>query len=174
MSYKQFLETGKIVATHGIAGEVRIQPWCDEAELLTEFDAFYFDAAGKTQRTVERARVHKNVVVVKFKGVDSVEEAQSLRNQIVYIDREELELPEGTYFIQDLIGLEVLDADDPQTVYGTLCEVSQPGANDVYHIRRPDGTENLIPAIPDVVVQTDLDGNRMFIRPLKGLFDDED
>lgn len=174
MAYKQFLETGKIVTTHGIAGEVRVQPWSDEPAFLTEFDRFYFDSEGRADRAVERARVHKNVVVVKFEGVDTVEEAQKLRNRVIYIDRDELELPEGTFFIQDLIGVEVRDADDPDKVYGKLTEVSQPGANDVYHVLSPENREYLVPAIPDVVIDTDLENGRMLIRPLKGLFDDED
>lgn len=169
---KRFLETGKIVTTHGIAGEVRVYPWCDAPDFLLGFDTLYLDR-GRQPVQVENARVHKNIVILKLAGVDTMDDALLLRNKILYIDRDDVELEEGEYFVQDLIGLAVLDADTGRE-YGTLTEVSQTGANDVYHIRRDGGPERLIPAIPDVVVQTDIDGGRMLIRPLKGLFEDED
>lgn len=173
MAYQRFLETGQIVSTHGIKGEVRIQPWCDDSAFLTEFDSFYLDKQGKNSIMVESARVHKNVVVAKLQGIDTMEQAQKMRNCILYIDREELELPEDTYFIQDLIGLTVKNIDTGK-VYGKLTQVSQPGANDVYHITDDQKKERLIPAIPDVVIRTDLKDSIMEIRPLKGLFEDED
>ena len=84
-----------------------------------------------------------------------------------------MDLEEGEYFIQDLIGLEVVDADTGES-YGKLSDVSQTGANDVYHISKPGEKEKYIPAIKQVVIETDVDGGVMKIRPLKGLFDDED
>lgn len=169
---KKFLETGKIVTTHGVAGEVRVYPWCDGPDFLLGFDTLYLDK-GKQPVRVENARVHKNIVILKLAGVDTMDDALLLRNKVLYIDRDDVELAEGEYFVQDLIGLVVLDADTGRE-YGVLTEVSQTGANDVYHVRRADGPERLIPAIPDVIVQTDIDGGRMLIRPLKGLFEDED
>ena len=83
---------------------------------------------------------------------------------------DQVELEEGTYFIADLIGLKVVDADDPDKVYGTLTQVSATGANDVYHILFPDGKTYYIPAIPQVVIETDIEGGVMKIRPLEGLF----
>ena len=102
-----------------------------------------------------------------------MDDAQKLRNRILFAAREDFELEEGTYFIQDLLGLEVLDADSGKR-YGIISDVTQTGANDVYHIKGEDGKEVLIPAIADVVLETDVDGGVMRIRPLKGLFDDED
>lgn len=168
---KQYLEIGQIVTTHGVMGEVRVKPWCDSPELLCEFDRLFFDG-GKTTVGVERARVHKNVVILKLEGINTMDDAQKLRNRVLYCSRDDFELDEGTYFIQDLLGLRVEDADTAE-VYGELCDVTQTGANDVYHIRRENGSVVLIPAIPDVIVKTDADGGVMLIRPLKGLFDDE-
>ena len=113
------------------------------------------------------------MVLLKLQGTDTLEAAQALRNQILYADRADMPLEEGEYFIQDLIGLTVVDADTGEE-YGTLSDVSQTGANDVYHISKPGESEKLIPAIRDVVVETDVDGGVMRIRPLKGLFDDAD
>mgnify|MGYP000604416057 FL=1 len=100
--------------------------------------------------------------------------AQTLRNRVLYVNRDDIELEENTYFIQDLIGCHVVDYEDPQKEYGVLVEVSQTGANDVYHIKDEAGKIVLIPAIPDVIRMTDVDSQRIEITPLKGLFDDED
>ena len=98
------------------------------------------------------------------------EQAETLRNQILYLNREDVELEEGTYFIQDLIGLDVIDADNG-TAYGTLKDVLQTGANDVYVVQAEGGKELLIPAIPDVIVETNIEEHCMKIRPLEGLLD---
>lgn len=167
---KQFLEIGKIVTTHGIKGEVRVQAWCDAPEMLCEFDEFYINE-GKSTIEIDSARVHKNVVVMKLHGVDTVNDANLYRNQVLYIDREDLELPEDTYFIQDLMGLQVVDANDGHR-YGEIVDITQTGANDVYHIKTPDGQVILVPAIADVVRRTDIENQVMEIVPLLGLFED--
>lgn len=166
---KQYLEIGKIVNVHGLRGDVKVVPWCDAPEFLCEFDTLYL---GKAQKpvTVTAARLQKGNVLLHLEGVDTAEAAEALRNQVLYMDRDEVELEEGVYFIQDLIGLEVLDADTGKS-YGKLSDVMQTGANDVYEIRDETGKTVLIPAIPDVVQETDLDGGIMRIRPLEGLFD---
>ncbi len=169
---KRFLETGKIVTTHGIKGEVKVQPWCDDPVIFTELDRLYLDK-GKKEIKIDGARLQKNMVLLKINGVDDMDAAQSMRGKVLYLNRDDIELEEGEYFIQDLIGLKVIDADS-QKEYGELIEVSETGANDVYHIKFADGSIKLIPAIKDVVIQTDIDENLMRIRPLAGLFDDED
>ena len=170
---KQFLEIGKIVTTHGIAGEVRAQAWCDSNEFMTQFEELYFDQ-GKTKIKIEHARVHKNVVILKIQGVHDMNTAQTLRNKILYLNRDDVQLEDGAYFIQDLIGMDVLDYNDPSIVYGQVQEITETGANDVYHIKTLDDRIVLIPAIPDVIRAVDSDQNQILITPLKGLFDDED
>ena len=165
---KRFLEIGKIVAVQGLKGEIRVDPWCDSPDFLCEFEQLYFNK-GETPVTVVRARPHKNIVLMKIEGVDTPEEAQKLRGKILYMDREDVELEEGCYFVQDLIGLEVIDADD-NTVYGKLSQVTATGANDVYHIKNGEN-EYLIPAIPDVIVKTDIENGQLLIRKMEGLFD---
>ena len=165
---KKYLEIGKIVSVFGLKGEVKVQPWCDSPDFLCEFDVLYYKSG--TPVEVEKARVQKNIVVMKIKDCNTVEEAQKLRNRILYMDRDDVELEEGAFFVQDLIGLRVIDADTGEE-YGELTEVSETGANDVYHIKRPDGSFAYIPAIPDVVKETDPEGGIMKITPLEGLFD---
>ncbi|MBR6103272.1 MAG: 16S rRNA processing protein RimM [Ruminococcus sp.] len=165
---KKYLEIGKIVSVFGLKGEVKVQPWCDSPDFLCEFDVLYYKSG--TPVEVEKARVQKNIVVMKIKDCNTVEEAQKLRNRVLYMDRDDVELEEGAFFVQDLIGLRVIDADTGEE-YGELTEVSETGANDVYHIKRPDGSFAYIPAIPDVVKETDPEGGIMKITPLEGLFD---
>ncbi len=167
---KQFLETGVIVTTHGIKGEFKINPWSDTPDFITEFKTLYLDE-GKTELVIEKSRVHKNTVLVKAKGIDTPEDAVKLRNKTVYINRDDANIDEDAYFIQDLIGLQVIDVDNGK-LYGTLCDVTQTGANDVYHIDA-DGKLLLVPAIEQVVIEINLEQNKMLIRPLEGLFDDE-
>jgi len=169
---KELIECGKIVSTQGIRGEVRVTPWCDDASFLCKIKTF-FAKGGELKLISESARVNKNVVVIKFAGVNSVEEAQALRNHVLYIERKNIKLEEGSYLIRDLIGLSVINAETKKE-YGRLCDVTQTGANDVYHIKTEDGKQLLFPAIKDVIKKTDIDGGVMEILPLKGLFDDED
>lgn len=167
---KQFLETGKITGTHGLKGEVRVQPWADSPEFLAEFDELYLDKGAKKVE-ITAARVHKNMLIMKIKGVDSIEEADRLRNKVLYMNRDDVELDEDTYFVQDLIGLEVLDDDTGEHI-GVLADVSETGANDVYHIKDDNGKETLIPAIPDVIKAVSPEEGTMRIFKMKGLFDE--
>lgn len=164
----RFLETGKIVGTHGIKGEVRVQPWADSPDFLCTFDKLYFDDKGSNALVVERSRSHKNIVIMKIKGVDSIETAERLRNKILFMDREEVDIGDN-YFIADLIGCDVFDADTDKKL-GNISDVSQTGANDVWHIKNDKG-EFLIPAIEDVVIDVDVDSGSVKIRPLAGIFD---
>ncbi len=168
---KEFLEIGKFVGTHGVRGMVRIQPWSDDGEFLTGFKNFYLDN-GKTKITMSKITPHGNVVIAQVKGVDSIDEAEKLRGQVLYIKRDDAHLPEGRYFVSEIIGSQVYDADTDAPL-GTLTDVSPTGANDVWHIKSGE-KEYLVPAIPDVIVNVDIDNDIVKIRPLKGIFDDED
>ncbi|MCQ2417365.1 MAG: ribosome maturation factor RimM [Oscillospiraceae bacterium] len=169
---KQYLEIGKIVNVHGLNGVVKIMPWCDSAEFLCEFEMLY---RGKEHvpMNIEKASVQKNMALVKFEGIDTPEAANALRNTVLYMDREDVELDDDTYFIQDLIGMDVKDADNGK-IYGKLNDVLQTGANDVYEIKTESGKMLLAPVIPEVVLQIDFDADTILIRPLEGLFDDAD
>lgn len=169
---QKFLECGRVVAVHGLKGDLRVQSWGNTPEDLCAFDTLYFDKGAQAVR-VEQARVQKNVVLLKLEGVDTLEQAQQLRGRVLYMDREQDTLEPGQYYLQDLLGLRVIDADSGEQ-YGELCDVTATGANDVYHIRFADGSVNLIPAIPQVIVSVDPDGGEMKIRPLPGLFDPEE
>lgn len=168
---KRYLECGKIVSAHGVRGEVRVQPWCDSPEYLCKFRTIYLQN-GENPLTVERARPDKNMVLLKLKGFDTLDDAVTLRGRILYIDRKDAPADDG-YFIQDLIGLSVIDADSGKC-WGTLKDVLRTGANDVYEIAGENGKQLLAPAIPDVIIQINIPESVILIRPLKGLFEDED
>lgn len=167
---KQFLEAGKIVNTHGIKGEVKIMPYCDSPELFCEFDRFFM-GRDFNEINVERSRVQKNMVIAKLEGINTPEDAEKFRNKMLYMHRDDLELDEDTFFIQDLIGMTVKNADTGR-VYGVIDDVLQTGANDVYSIKGENKTY-LIPAIADVIAETDLENDIMLIHELEGLFDED-
>ncbi len=169
---KQFLEAGKIVGTHGVAGMVRIQSWCDSNEFFCEFKELFLSDNGTGEIFVLSSKPHGNVVIAKLKGYDSIEAAETLRNKIVYVNRSQMNLEEGAYLIQDLIGCSVFDIDNG-ALLGKICDVSKTGANDVWHIEN-GGKEYLIPKIADIVKQVDIDNEKVIIKPIKGIFDDED
>lgn len=169
---KQYLDTGKIVGTHGIKGEVRIEHWSDSPEFLCAFKKLYLDEKGQSFIEV-KSRPHKNIALAKIKGVDTIESAEKFRGKIVYINRDDIVLDEGVYFVQDLIGLEVKDADSG-VVYGKITDVLRTGANDVYEITDSENKKYLAPVIDEVIEEINVDGGFVLIRPMKGIFDDED
>lgn len=170
---KDFLAVGQIVGTHGVRGEMRINPWADSPDFLKQFKTLYYDSEGKSSVKVISARPHGNIVLMKLDGIDTVEAASAMRNKKLYMRRSDARLGDGVYFIEELIGCDVFDADDSEKRYGVISDVSETGANDVWHIKADDDREYLIPAIPSVVIDTDVRKNRVLIRPMKGIFDDE-
>lgn len=165
------IETGKIVNTHGIRGEVKLNPWTSDVSRLLNFEELFID--GKSY-IIENSRFHKNVLIIKFKGIDDIETAEKLKNKIVTADASLFELKEGEFFIRDLIGVNVYDADS-KVFYGKITDVLQPGANDVYELSDTDNEGNIlkryIPAIKDCIINTDIKNKVMAIRPIEGLFD---
>ena len=171
---QNYLEIGQIVGTHGVRGELRVNPWCDSPDFFKGFKKLYFDKNGAQPVNVLSCRPHGNIVLLCLEGVTGVEAASALKGKVLFINRKDAALPEGRYFISDLIGCKAIDADNSAVGYGTLCDISETGANDVWHIKGADGREYLLPAIADVVIETDIENGIVRIRPLKGIFNDED
>ena len=163
---QDFLEVGKITNTHGIMGEVRVEPWADSPDFLCKFKTLY---VGKTQWPiqVERARVHKNMAIIKFEGITDMNSALAMKNQVLYIARRDVDLPAGHFFLADLIGLEVREA-DTGNVLGHIAEVLTPPANNVYVVKG-GARDLLIPAVPDFVLETNVDAGYMTVRLIEGL-----
>lgn len=168
---KQYLEAGRIVGTHGVRGEMRMECWCNDPRFLSGFKRLYLDHGA--QELSVSCRPHKRLVLVTVKGVDTIEKAELYRGKVLYIDRDDAVLPQGEHFVQDIIGLSVIDADTHE-VYGSVTDVLRTGSNDVYEMKDSDGRMVYIPVIPDVIDRLDIDGGAVYIHPIKGLFDDED
>ena len=148
----QYLEVGKITNVHGVMGEVRVQPWADSPEFLCKFKTLYVDQSHWPIQ-VERARVHKNMVIIKFQGICDVPSALAMRNAILYIDRKDAHLPQGAFFLADIYGLEARDAQSGQ-VLGKVEDILTLPANNVYVIRGGE-RELMIPAVRN---ETGMDG----------------
>ena len=158
------LESGEIVNTHGIRGEVKINPWCDAPDFLLDFDEFYID--GKAV-VVKAARVHKNCVLATLKGVNDINTAMALRGKIISVNKDDVELEEGQYFISDLIGLEVYDT-ETSSVVGKISDVLNLPANDAYVVC--DGSnEYMIPVVKEFVLGVDLDVKRVTVKLIPGM-----
>ena len=112
----EFLETGEIVNTHGVRGEIKIMPWADSPGFLCQFDTLYID--GKAVKVLS-SRVHKTAVLCTLEGVDSVEKAMKLKGKVVSLRREQIQLPEGYHFLVDLVGLKAIDAATGEVHYET-------------------------------------------------------
>lgn len=167
-----YLELGKIVSTHGVKGELRVQYWCDSPEFFKSFDRVYLGKNGADERYVVSARPHGNIMLLTLEGVDDLDKANALRGRTVYVKREDAPLPSGRYFIAELIGCAVRDFDDHDTVYGVVKDVTNTGASDIWHIEK-DGELYLLPSIPEIVKEVDVENNVAFIKPIPGIFGEE-
>ena len=162
------LEIGKIVTTHGIRGEVKIQPWCDEPELFDELEYLFIEGE---KYNIVRNRFHKTCQIVQLENVNSIDDAERFKNQIVYINRDALELPEGRYYIADIEGLTVKEQNG--RILGVVDEIIKTGSNDVYSLKDTFNKKPvLIPVIEGVVLETNIDGGYIVVKLPKGLIDD--
>ena len=159
---ERFIEAGEIVNTHGVRGEVKILPWTDSAEFLVAFRTLYID--GRPVK-VRSSRVHKQTVLASLEGVEDVNAAMRLKGRRVFIDRADAKLPEGGYFIQDIIGAEVV-TEDGESI-GKLAEVMDAPASMIYVVRGE--RERLIPAVPEFILKTDADAGIITVRLIEGM-----
>ncbi|MCL2839017.1 MAG: ribosome maturation factor RimM [Oscillospiraceae bacterium] len=157
------IEIGKIVNTHGIRGEVKVTPWCDDPTIYCDLSYFY--AAGQKYEIL-RARVHKSSVIIELDGVVGIDAAIAMRNKVITIERDVLgDLDDGVYYICDLIGVAV-ENDDGQAL-GNIKDVIKTGSNDVYVLT----SGVLVPALKDVILEVDITEKRMTVRLPDGLLD---
>lgn len=167
---KEYIESGKFVGTHGVRGTLRVQPWCDSPDFLLAFKkVFLKEKEGFSPIKVKSSKVHGNVVLMDIENVTSIEDAEKLRNKVLYVSRKEIKLEEGQYLICDLLGCKVYDS-KTNALLGEISDVSKTGANDVWHIKSGE-KEYLIPVIPSVVEKVDTENEKIVITPLDGIFD---
>ncbi len=160
---------GEILKPWGYRGEVKVQILTDFPKRLAKLKTAYLGTDARVVQ-VERARLHSGFALMKFAGVDTPEAAARLRGQVVQIPAEEAApLPAGQYYHHQIIGLEVFTAEGARL--GTVEEILETGANDIYLVRRDDGREVLLPAIQDVIQEIDLAHQRMVVQLMPGLLD---
>ena len=163
---EDLLQVGVVTTTHGVRGEVKVFPTTDDPARFKKLKNVILDD-GKTQRDMEISGVKffKNMVILKFKDLDDMNEAQKLRQAKLFVTRDNaVELQENEYFIADLIGMQVVS--DEGEELGEISDVLQTGANDVYVIQKEKQADILVPAIKDCIINVDLEQNIMTVHLL--------
>lgn len=164
------IKVGKIVSAVGIKGEVKVYPYTDYPERFEELEGVYADGEWLE---IDRVRYQKNMAVIKFTGTDDRNAAEALRDRYLTIDKKDLrQLDEDEYFIFDLIGLQAQKEDG--TFLGTVSDVIQNTAQDLYEITAENGRKYLIPAVREFVTDIDINHGIMRIKPIEGLFGDQE
>ena len=165
-------QVGAIIKAHGVRGEVKVFPMTDDVNRFRKLSEIIVQKKSGAEQTlgVEAARFFKNTVILKLKGIDTMDEAELYRGSSLFVTRENaVPLSENEYFIADLIDLAV--STDNGEVLGTLTDVLSTGANDVYEVTSDTGKKYLIPAIRDCIMDVNINDGTMTIHPLPGLLD---
>lgn len=165
------LRVGVITTTHGVKGEVKVFPTTDDPERFRDLRKVYLTRNANTLETeIQSVKFFKQFVILKFKGIETMNDAELYRNYEIWIDRADgVELEEDEYYIADLLGMEVCLEDGSH--FGTLKDVLETGANDVYIVETDDGKEVLLPAIRDCVQSVSPEENKMIVHIMEGLLD---
>ena len=163
MEKNAFIEAGRIVNTHGVQGEVKIEVWLDSPKFFKSFKRLY--TAGGQELKVLSARTHKDFVIAKLEGVEDVNAAMALKNKVVSIRRSDAALPHGAFFLQDILGAKVVDEDGHEI--GVLQDVMETPASNIYVVRGE--TEHLIPAVPEFIKKTDAEAGIITVHLIEGM-----
>lgn len=169
MSELKYIECAKIINTHGCKGGLKLESWCNTPEDLAALKKIYLIENGKhTKYAVNKASVFKQFVLMELDGINDMDKAMSLKNTVVYADRNDFELEDGEFFIADIIGIDVIDSETGK-VYGKLREIINRGASDIYVVNTPIG-ERMIPAVDEFIVNVDVKKG-VFVKTIPGLLD---
>lgn len=167
---ERYLEAGKVNNIHGLNGFIKFAPWFDSFEIALEIKTLYMQTRdGFKPIKVEKASIHQNVLLMKLEGYDDFENAVKLKNKILYCDRHDVKIEEGSHFIADLIGLNVIDA-DTNKIYGKLNDIQNHGASDIYEIETDDKRMVYMPAVKEFVVKVDLESG-IYVRLIEGMLE---
>ena len=163
------LEIGQIVNTFGIKGEVKVVPFTDDIKRFDKLKNVYVKTKKESkQYKVENVKYHKNMVLIKLEGINTVENAETLRNAFLEIDRKDaIPLEEGTYFIADLIGAEVYT--DEGKLLGKVDDIYNTGSNDIYVVKDELGKQILLPGIKEVIKEVLLEQEKIIVHLIPGL-----
>ena len=162
MEKNTYIEAGRIVNTHGVAGEVKIEVWLDSPRFMRKFKRFFINGS---EIKMLSSREHKGFVLAKLEGVDDVNAAMALKGKTVHIHRDDAHLPEGHYFLQDIIGAAVIDESGAEI--GRLTEVMETPASRIYVVKGE--TEHMIPAVPEFILSTDAESGIIKVHLIEGM-----
>ena len=168
---QNYLPACKIVSTHGVRGEMKALPLCDGAAFLAKFKRLFTSADGAVETRVLGVRAQGNVILLRLDGVTDMDAARAQVGRTYYLAKADAKLPRGRYFIDDLLGCDVVDADTDR-VYGQLTNVDRPAAQDIYTVTDGAGEEHMLPAVPEFVKKIDIDARKIFVTPIEGMFTD--
>ena len=163
------LEIGQIVNSYGIKGFFKIVPFTDDITRFDKLKTVYIEKNKKLLKMeIEEVKYHKNLVLLKLKGIDDINDTEQYKNCYLKIDRKDaVELQENSYFIVDLIGMEV--STDEGVLLGNLIDVFPTGSNDVYVVKDKMGKQTLLPAIKEVIKNVDIENKKMIVHLMEGL-----
>lgn len=166
---QKYFEVGQIVNTFGVKGMLKVKPFTDDANRFEELKKVYICNKEKLEEVeIEEVKYHKDMVLLKIKGIEDMNEAEKVKGLYLKIDRKNAKkLPKDTYFIADLLGLEVYS--DTGELLGKVDDIFRTGANDVYVVKNENGKQLLLPGIPDVIKEIDLEKEKIIVHLLKGL-----
>ena len=168
---QNYLPACKIVSTHGVRGEMKALPLCDGAAFLAKFKRLFTSADGAGETRVLGVRAQGNVILLRLDGVTDMDAARAQVGRTYYLAKADAKLPRGRYFIDALLGCNVVDADTDR-VYGQLTNVDRPAAQDIYTVTDGAGEEHMLPAVPEFVKKIDIDARKIFVTPIEGMFTD--
>ena len=161
----KYIEIGKIVNTYGIKGQLKIVPYTDNIKRFEKLKKIYIN---EKEYLIENVKYLKKLVILKLQGINTIEQAEKYRNLYIYIDKKDaIKLPKDTYFIRDLIGIEVYTNDGEKL--GRIDDIFKTGSNDVYVVRNSLGKQILLPAISSVIEKIDLENKKVIVNLIKGL-----
>ncbi|MGN1298181.1 MAG: ribosome maturation factor RimM [Clostridia bacterium] len=165
----KYLEIGQIINTFGIKGMVKVKPFTENVRRFDKLEKIYIEnKKSRKEYEIEEVKYHKDMVLIKFKGINTLEEANLLRESYLIVDREKEEpLEEGTYYIVDMIGLEVYTEEGE--LLGKLEDIFNTGSNDIYVVKNELGKQILLPAIGEVIKQIDMENKKMIVHLISGL-----
>ncbi len=164
-----FLEIGKIVNSYGVKGFFKVVPFTDDITRFDNLKNIYIEKNKKLEKKeIEEVKYHKNLVLLKIKGIDDINDTEQYKNCYLKIDRENaVKLPEDTYFITDIIGIQVFTEEGE--LLGNIIDVFPTGSNDVYVIKDELGKQILLPAIEEVIRKVDVIAKKMTVKLIAGL-----
>lgn len=172
MERNPYIECGKIINTHGVRGAIKLESWCNSPAELAKLKKIYLADSGEyTAKKVKKASVFKQFVIMELDGLTDIDEALLLKNKTVYAARKDFKLAKGEYFICDIIGLDVIDAESGK-VYGKLKETINRGASDIYVVDTPTG-ERMMPAVSEFVDRVDVEKG-IYVKVIPGMLEDEE